>query len=88
MDNSNFLLRFFVFRIFAENEGAGDPTRAGVVGALLAQAVGLPLGLILTRALVTQSSEPTARTPVGTNKRPAHAKPHTSPAHETAKAHK
>jgi hypothetical protein len=81
--NSNFLLRFFVFRVFAENEGAADPTRAGVLGAALAQSLGLPLALILTRTLVAQDSARDAGSATSENKKPVHAA-----AQEKEKAHK
>jgi hypothetical protein len=60
MDGSSFLLRFLVFHVFAKNEGSDEPTRAAAIGAMLAQTVGVPLALVLTRTLITQEVE-TAR---------------------------
>jgi hypothetical protein len=70
--NSSFLWRFIVCQVFAKNEGAADPTRVAVVGAVLGQAVGLPLALVLTRSIIAQETEAAAETPPREDKKPVH----------------
>jgi hypothetical protein len=51
--NSNVLFNFIILRLVAANDDASpeDVNRRALIGAVIAQSTGLPLAIILTRAI-------------------------------------
>ena len=58
--NSNVLFNFLILRLVGANDDASpeDVDRRALIGAVIAQSMGLPLAIILTRAIAPTETRP------------------------------